>query len=74
MIVGGKGHNNAPPLPLVCRTKDRGGKTPERNGAPSLVRATSKEDRNLKRHDYRKKVARTKLGAPLNRQSTSLLR
>jgi len=39
---------------------------PERNGAPGLVLAIFKEDRSLIWHDYRKKVARTKLGAPLN--------
>jgi len=42
------------------------------NGAPSLVRATLKEDRKLNWHDYRKKVARTKLGAPLDSLSVRL--
>jgi len=36
------------------------------NGAPSLVRAIFKEDSSVIRHDYRKKAARTKLGAPLH--------
>jgi len=35
------------------------------DGAPSLVRAICKEDSSAMRFDCRKKVARTKLGAPL---------